>query len=320
MLESLSMYQTILVRVFRGNALVGGLAWLVVWATLRPEWVVMILLFAPLLCIPMGLALLLDQDEPRQASRAWSLLAFTQPIGAASLVASFAVPVGWLAAFLSLPWLVVTTFIGILGLSRLMKIGLTRLPDLSLAAGMIFLTIGGGWTVLSRLGARPLDFSDIIVLLTGVHFHYAGFALPLLTGFAAKALPDRWSIGAIGGVISGVPLVAIGITVGRYALLIEAMTAVWLTGACLFVCANQARLALSSASLARRGLLILSSICLLVGMALAGIYGIKTYLGRSWLEIDTMILWHGTINAFGFAFLGLLGWTFGKDAKATGID
>jgi hypothetical protein len=307
-------------KAFRRNALVGGLAWLVVWATLRPEWVVMILLFAPLVCIPMGLALLFGLEEPGQVSRIWPLLALAQPIGAASLIVSFIGPVGWLAAMLALPWLVVTSFLAILGLSRLMKIGLTRLPDLSLAVGMIFLAIGGGWTMLSRFGARPLDFSDIIVLLTGVHFHYAGFALPVLTGFASKALPDRWSKGAILGVISGVPLVAIGITVGRYAPLIEAMTAVWLTGACLFVCVIQARLALCSASLARRGLLILSSFYLLAGMTLAGTYGIKTYLGKSWLEIDTMILWHGSINAFGFAFLGLLGWTIGKEAKAAPVE
>jgi hypothetical protein len=311
MLQSQSIYRINSAKAFRGNALLGGLAWLVVWATLRPEWVVMILLFAPLVCIPLGLALLFDQQDPGQVSRLWAVLKLVQPIGAAGLVASFAVPAGWFAALLALPWLIVTAIVALSGLGRLRKMT-RRLPDLSLASGMTFLAIGAGWTVLSRYGARPLDFSDIIVLLTGVHFHYAGFALPVLTGLAGQTLRDRSSNAAASGVIIGVPLVAIGITVGRYAPLVEVMTALWLTGACLFVCFIQARWALRSASIARQSLLCLSSFCLLAGMALAGVYSIKTYLGKAWLEIDTMILWHGSINAFGFAFLGLLGWTVGE--------
>jgi hypothetical protein len=297
------------IKVFRANALLGGPVWLIVWATLRPEWVVMILLFAPFVCIPLGLALLLNQEEQGRFSRRWLLLTLAQPIGATSLVASFASPAGWLAALLALPWLLVTAIVAILGLDRLTKVDLRRPEELSLAAGMIFLIIGGGWIVLSRFGARPLEFSDAIVLLTGVHFHYAGFALPLLTGLAGQTLRDRPSTVAAFGVISGVPLVALGITVGRYVPLIEAMTAMWLSAACLSVAVIQARLALHSNSVLRRSLLSLSSFSLTAGMALAGVYGIKSYLGKPWLEIDTMILWHGAINAFGFAFLGLLGWT-----------
>jgi len=32
------------------------------------------------------------------------------------------------------------------------------------------------------MGLRPLEFQEIIVLLTAVHFHYAGFLLPIVTG------------------------------------------------------------------------------------------------------------------------------------------
>lgn len=320
MLQPLSINRILPIKVFRANALLGGLAWLAIGATLWPEWVVMILLFAPLVCIPLGLALLIDQEEQGRVSRLWLPLTLAQPIGAVALVASFATPAGWFAALLALPWLLVTAIIAILGLVRLMKVGLRRLPDLSLAVAMIFLVIGGGWTVLSRYGARPLDFSDIIVLLTGVHFHYAGFALPVLIGLAGQSLPDRQSKGAVLGIISGVPLVAVGITVGRYAPLIEAMTALWLTGTCLLVALIQARSAALSASILRRVLLYLSSFFILAGMALAGVYGVKSFLGKSWLEIDTMILWHGSINSFGFAFLGLLGQTIGSETKKAWIE
>jgi hypothetical protein len=319
MFQPLSNDRIRTIKFFRTNAIFGGLAWLVVWVTLRPEWVVMILLFAALVCIPMGLALLLGQEEQGQVSRLWSALTFLQPLGAAMLVASFVVPTGLLAASLTLPWFLATAVIAILGVDRLVRIRWSRLPDLSLAAGMMFLVIGAGWTLLSRSGGRPLEFSDIIVLLTGVHFHYAGFALPLLTGLASRTSRDRPSTVAAFGVISGVPLVAVGITGGRYVPLIEAMTTVWLTVACLFVAFIQARLAFQSTSVLGRSLLSLSSLSLFAGMSLAGVYGVKSYFGESWLEIDRMILWHGSINAFGFGFLGLLGWTVGIDPKSDRI-
>jgi hypothetical protein len=37
-----------------------------------------------------------------------------------------------------------------------------------------------------RLGVRPLNCETIMVLLTAVHVHYAGFVSPLLTGLAGR--------------------------------------------------------------------------------------------------------------------------------------
>src|SRR5229473_1550801 len=116
MLQPLSIDRVLPIKIFRANALLGGLAWLVAWGALRPEWVVMILLFAPLVCIPLGLALLFDPEEQGQVSRLWRLLTMAQPIGAALLVASFTVSIGWLAALLAIPWLFVTAIIAILDL------------------------------------------------------------------------------------------------------------------------------------------------------------------------------------------------------------
>ena len=56
-----------------------------------------------------------------------------------------------------------------------------------LLAGLVYLAVGGVWTVIARAGLRPLGFPDLIVLLTAVHFHYAGFALPVLAGLVARA-------------------------------------------------------------------------------------------------------------------------------------
>ncbi len=43
-------------------------------------------------------------------------------------------------------------------------------------------------------------------------------------------------------------------------------------------------------------------------MILAAIYALGEYRDDPVLNIPAMLLWHGTLNAFGFAFLGLWGW------------
>jgi hypothetical protein len=53
---------------------------------------------------------------------------------------------------------------------------------------MLYLPIGGAWLVASRLGIQPLGFGDTIVLLTAVHFHFAGFAAPVLAGLAGRTV------------------------------------------------------------------------------------------------------------------------------------
>ena len=70
----------------------------------------------------------------------------------------------------------------------------------------------------SQLRSRPRYvlgiFSDAIVQLTAVHFHYAGFALPIVAGYAASYLGRSPLVPAL--VIIGVPATAVGITVGGW--------------------------------------------------------------------------------------------------------
>ena len=72
---------------------------------------------------------------------------------------------------------------------------------------------------MSRLGIQPLGFGDTIVLLTAAHFHYAGFAAPILTGLAGRILSDapsttrRLFVVAGIAITIGTPIVATGITV-----------------------------------------------------------------------------------------------------------
>src|SRR2546422_171098 len=62
------------------------------------------------------------------------------------------------------------------------------LPEACFAAAPLYLSVGGRGLVISRLGATPLGYLEPIQLLVGVHFHFTGFALPLIAGATGRAL------------------------------------------------------------------------------------------------------------------------------------
>lgn len=300
----------------------GGVVWLAALAWRRPhpmalEWAQALLMLAPLVTVPLGLDLARTATAPGPAARLLRLAAVLQPAGALCLLASFALEPGETAGLLALPWLAVTGVIALAGFARLWRrarglLSLGPLEELCLEAGLLFLAVGGGWTALSRADLRPLDFSVPIVLLTGVHFHYAGFALPLLTSQAGRYLGGgRLARAAALGVIAGVPLVATGITASQLGAppLLES-TAVSITSlAGLLTAALHLRLARApTAPPAARALWLLTALALVAGMALSGLYGLRAWLPIPGLSLPWMWALHGTANSVGFALAGLTAW------------
>jgi uncharacterized protein (UPF0548 family) len=285
------------------SAGLGVAAWLIVWFAAQPDWAPAILLLGPLIVVPLGLALL-DGFEDRRG-----IAIAAQLIAALCFAASFFVPIpGRQAGAWTLPWVVFTAWLAYKGATTVWQRRSARLEDLCVCAGLIFIPIGSVWAAASRYGVQPMGFGEPLVLLTGAHFHYAGFALPLLTAMAGRRVGGITSAMAAAGVMAGVPLVAIGITVGRWYRLVEACAAWELSAACLLVALLQFRLALRPLPVTARLLLALSAASLVAGMALAGVYALGNYLGRWWLDIPTMIRWHSTINALAFTLPGLLAW------------
>jgi len=157
---------------------------------IETELINKILLLAVLVIVPLGLsAAAADQNERNSLS--YRLAAFAQPFGAVAVVASFFLKQGTGAALLASAWLVVAGLISIHGLSRLLSHRARTLAEISVSAGLVYLAVGSGWLIMSRLGLQPLGFGDTIVLLTAVHFHYAGFAAPILSGLAGRVLMQQ---------------------------------------------------------------------------------------------------------------------------------
>jgi hypothetical protein len=293
----------------------GALCWvgavIALWrGGLEAEWGQILLLFAPLIIVPLGLRLVEPLSWPGRIAQT------AQFGGAVLLFLAFLEPPGWRPALLSLPWLVVTGLICLEGLLRIARRGLTPLDELCRDAALVLLLVGGLWTTASRWGLRPLDFDDTIVLLTANHFHYAGFVMPLVAGLAARTLPGRISTLTALGVLAGVPLVAVGITATKLGVspLLECLAALVMALSGLGVAFLHLRLAARAGHPLARILFVIAGVSLLFGMGLAGLYGLRFYTGSDdwtahpWLTIPWMRLLHGSANVFGFALAALAGW------------
>ena len=306
------------------TASAGGVIWLGLLWWWRPwpvhlRWGILLLLLAPLVLVPLAFRLVIQLSANTSARisllQYWIVLWL--PPAALLVPISFLPEPGWLAAMLVLPWLLVTGLLAVLGVVRVQERQRTgRLmcsPErLCLDAGLIFIVVGGLWLTAARLGWRPLGFDPVIVLLTAIHFHYAGFLLPLLTGLAGMESRGKLSALASYGMMAGVPCTAMGITATQTGLtpLIEtiaagmAAIAGWLT-AILYL-----RMSLQRNAPRRvRVLKALVGLSLCFSMTLAFGYALRFYRVFPWLDIPWMRALHGSANALGLGLAGVLAWT-----------
>jgi hypothetical protein len=298
----------------RWPLLIGTGVWLAAVLVLHPspfetDWARLLLLLAPLVLVPLGLSLL---PEPAGIGerRLHQIIVGVQLPATLLLGWSLLLAQGWPAGLLALPWLVTTGLLALRGLLRWRHSG-WQPAELALGAALVFIAVGGGWAMLDRLGLRPLDFDAVIVLLTAIHFHYAGFALPLLTGLAVRRTPGLIATAATAGVIVGVPLVAAGITATKLGLdpLLECVAAWALALTGLLVALMHLRLVWQGGAPALvRVCWATAALALAVSMILAALYGSRFFLSVAWLDIPWMRALHGSANALGFALVGMAGW------------
>lgn len=203
---------------------------------------------------------------------------------------------------------------GLLALTALRRLaarGPTPLDELAIDAGALLLPVGSAFWLASRARLGLLGFGEPIVTYTAAHFHFAGFAAPIVVGaigrlgFSRDApLSRAYRLGAV-AVIAGVPLTALGITGSR---LLERSAAILLASGMLIAASVGVRVALglTGRSLLWRVVLILSFVGLVVPMSLAvgftltGSAGIGAGLSAL-LPLPTMLRWHGAVNALVFA-------------------
>ena len=315
------------------NAVIGGTFWIAagVYCALTSfdsslGLIELLLLFGPLVAVPGGLAMVADGQALRGKSLVSSLAlpaaicAIAGRCFAPGLDAPPDASLHYLSAGLCLPWLLVTGLVALLGLQRLLKRGLAPIEELAIDAGLLYLPVGGGWLVLSSAGIAPMDFSPEIVLLTAVHFHFAGFSAAVIAGMAGRALKEGAAASesmqpftltayrfAAAVVIMGPPLVAVGIMASP---IVEVISGVALSLGMLTLAFVLVLIALPGQELLPKLLLCAAALSLTATMALSTTYALGEYLypGEDKLIPNhLMAATHGVVNVLGFTLCGGLG-------------
>lgn len=315
------------IRLSSTSALGGGVMWILLllplsnWLGLPVEsagetWLIeRLLLLSVLVFTPLTLSIVATVESNNARSGLLRVAVLVQPFAALLVVLSFHTRTGFMAAAMSLGWVGLTGLTALFGLRRLWRRwssfkSLLPMEELCLDAGLAYVSAGSGWLFLSRWGLNPLGFSDTIILLTAVHFHYAGFAAPILTGLAGRKIRSgiarKFYLLAATGVIAGPPLVAAGITLSRgveaFSAVVLAVSLFALALLILFVIVPTLKRRLAQL------LLILSATSVIVTMIFACLYALGRFQGITTVTIPLMAQIHGLSNALGFVLCGLLGW------------
>ncbi|GGF33860.1 membrane protein [Halobacillus andaensis] len=286
---------------------------LIAWVVLFDMSLIDIALsFSFLILVPLLLEEVVRGNENNRAEH-WinNVMVTSLPFAGAGML-SVALPVGQEAGAWAILWLFFTILIAIGGFMRLLGRGWNPVQETVIDLGLIYISVGGGWLVLSSGGmSRYLPYSETIVQLTAVHFHYAAFVLPIVTGLFGRWLVSYkrkpagipYTVLAC-GIAAGPVLVAFGLNQGppieTLMVIIYVSFLMWLAVWWLWCSAEFNMLA----KIAIR----LSALLLIITMSLSMLYSFGMMVEAYWLGIGDMVRWHGIMNAFGFSLFSVLAW------------
>lgn len=173
-------------------------------------------------------------------------------------------------------------------------------------AARSFWVVGAAWLLLDRLDADPVGVGGDLVLLTAVHFHFAGLAATAIVGSSARA---RLGAAALAGTLAAPVLVAAGFVALP---LLQVVGAVVFTLA-LMAWSLQAGRANATPAPAAPGAGAVAGAAWLVArasvwvsMPLATWWATGYVVGFPAPSIPVMAATHGVANAVGFSLCGLL--------------
>ena len=257
-----------------------------------------ILLIAPLLIVPSLLHLAtpaLPRIGPVNMLAGWPAL-----LAASPLVIAFSLSPGPTALALTLPWLALASTVAFAAVFD----GLPRLRgpwhrgtvvDLVGDAALAFLAVGALFLLFDRRGLAPLGFAPSIVLVTAIHFHFAGFALLLVGTDLARRLESRGLAIAALGLAIGMPITAAAFLIDSS--VVNAAGAALVVAGALGVASGLIRL--------RRAPLMAAGLILLLGVPFGLAWAAAPLLDTPFLEFDLMIRVHGALNTTGLVLVAL---------------
>jgi len=306
------------------NAIFGGILWMGIAIASRVSLVrltsiELLFLLGPLVVVPLGLELcaqILPEENLRFFHRIAPWIQFSAAI---CVIASFWFSPGADATILVVPWFCFGCMAAVVALWNLIRGGRKHLQNLCAIASFLYLPVGCAWLGASRLGLTPMGFQEPIVLLTAVHFHFAGFAAPLLAlAVASKSRLDspaarRMFRIVAAGVLAGPGLLAAGFVIGpRMKLAAALIVACGETGLALYFLTAIRNLQPRVAQV----FVTISAFSVLFAMFFAAVWAMGEFPLQPFVHLDQMARFHGTANALGFVLCGLVGWTIATSRAA----
>jgi YndJ-like protein len=300
--------------VLRPPILIGAAVWSVLAvASLSPKVhlgiIEVLFLLGPWMVVPLGA----DLVRGALASKSSVVLDWVLLAAASLTTVSFFLDDRIAAVWFAGSWLLVCAAFAGDGLRRFVISGTKSFTQFCFAAGEGYLLVAGAWLVASRAGVQLLAFREPIVLLTAVHFHFAGFASAVLAGLTYERFREsRWRM------LLGVALLAVVCGPGILALAFLLGPKVKLAGALLIavgqlgLASGMVRVGIYAKNSSGRWLLFVAGASVAAGMILAAIWAMGEYPLQAFVNIRQMAEFHGVLNAVGFAVCGLAGWTLMK--------
>jgi len=270
----------------------------------------LLFLLAPLVAVPLALGLVPEVHGSRISRGASTAVRYLLLPGAGLAAISFFLKDGREAGAMVYLWLVVTVALAIDGLVRLIRTRLGSFQEFCFAFGEGYALVGALWLLASRLGLRPIGFHEPVVLLTAVHFHFAGFIAAILAGqVSANAGSTHTSLSlriSLTCAVIGPGLLGMAFLVGPKMKL--AAVGLMVVGEC-GIALGTFRVGLSDSRGIGGRLLLVGSACVIFGMVLAGIWAVGEYPLHAFVNLEQMARYHGVLNSLGFGLCSLMGWT-----------
>jgi YndJ-like protein len=263
-------------------------------------------LLGPWMVVPLGADLIRGAATSPSSRGACDWALFT---GASLTTASFFLENRVVATWFASSWLLVCAAFAGDGLRRFVTSGTKSFAQFCFAMGEGYLLVAGIWLVASRAGISLFGFHEPIVLLTAVHFHFAGFASAVLAGLVYQA-----SVGRSGQQMLRWALTIVVLEPGVLGLAFFAGPKAKLVGALVFAlgliglaCAL-IRVGIAARNGVGRWLLFASGGSVAVGMILVAVWAAGEYPLQAFVNIRQMAEFHGVLNGVGFVGCGLVGW------------
>lgn len=292
-------------------AAAGGLIWLTLLSgvLLNRFWLSifdLLFLLAPWVVVPLTLSLVPAAQDNLSSRIDGSVIRYLLFPGAILATTSFFLREGRTACALTVLWLFVGFSLALDGLLRLIRTHLQSFKEFCFAVGEGYALVGALWLLASRMGLQPVGFREPIVLLTAVHFHYAGLMGAVLAGLVASwaRTPLLLRI-ALSCAVLGPALLGLAFLAGPKLKLAAVMLMV--IGEC-GIAFGTFRIGVANASGIGGRMLVLGSACVILGMALAGIWAVGEYPLHAFVNLEQMARYHGVLNSFGFGLCSLVGW------------